>query len=258
MRGRDSGGTVAVEGTAMSHQSIETSDAPPVSSMRGRPRSTACSPLHLVSDIDAHPVFAALDGPTRQRLSRDGRERALDVGDTLDAAPAVTFVLDGILGTFCASADVCVTVAGSGCVLGLERLFDAPSPRPVETLVPGRVFIAPPATLIDALGRDRVMELSMRHTRARLRDMEDEAACNASHLVSQRLAKWLLRLHRANRARDLAFTQADIARLMGVQRTSVNTAARQLQITGAARFTRGKVVIRNADLLAQSACSCAA
>lgn len=240
----------------MSHQMVETFEVPAVWLVSDRGSSTQQSPA--ASDVESHAVFAALDQATRQRLLDAGREQVLEVGDSLGFGYGVAFVLEGVLGTFCAPMDVCVAIAGSGSVLGLDDAFDAPTSYPAETLVRGRVFVAPLEALIQALGRSRVMELCLRHTRARLSDMEREAACNATHLVSQRLAKWLLRLHRANRTRDLILTQADLARLMGVQRTSVNTAARQLQILGAARFTRGRVVIRDADLLSQSACRCAA
>lgn len=242
----------------MSHQSIDASACGSSAPAQGRPSPNARSPLHLVSDIDTHPVFAALDAAARQRIASTGRERALDVGEPLDLGQDVAFVLEGILGTFCEPVDVCVAVAGFGCVLGLAGIAHRPASRSVEALVPSRVFVSSSDTVAEALGQQRVMELSLLHTWARISDMEDEAACNASHGVAQRLARWLLRLHRANQSRDLALTQADLARLMGVQRTSVNMAARQLQVGGAARFARSRVMIKDVDLLMQSACACAA
>jgi CRP-like cAMP-binding protein len=76
--------------------------------------------------------------------------------------------------------------------------------------------------------------------------------------VSERLAKWLLRLHHGGNSAPLRLTQAQLAAMLGVQRTSINAAASNLQTMGAVRFSRGKASILDADSLADLSCRCGA
>lgn len=206
--------------------------------------------------VDDHPVFAALNGRTQALLLHHGRPRALDIGEVMTISDHVVFIQEGVLGVFALDQQVCVGVAGTGAVLGLEMAVSGATPAEVIALAESRLFEAPASALVEGLGEAKVTELCMRQALVRLQAMQSEAACNAAHLVPQRLAKWLLRLHRANRAREIHLTQAELARLVGVQRTSINGAARQLQDIGAARFVRGRVIVQDASRLTAAACGC--
>ena len=213
--------------------------------------------LNARSNINAHPVFAALNSETKSLLLEGGRETVLDIGDHLDLEDRVGFVQAGVLGAFALSYQVCVGIVGTGGLIGIESAVCQSRPSSVIALAECRLFEAPAGLLVDGLGRTKVMELSMRHSLARLHAMQAEAACNATHLVPQRLAKWLLRLYRSNRAREIRLTQAELARLMGVQRTAINGAARQLQEIGAVRCVRGRIIISDEARLLRGACECA-
>lgn len=240
----------------MSHQMLHSSSEGPLK----------CLPVHSIGlgealdpglEVEYHPLFSLMNSATQGRLLASGRSRTIELGNSLSINSCVTFVQDGLLGTVSRPSGVCVGVAGAGAVVGLSSAFNAPRQGHIVALATSRVFAAPMAVLIEGLGRSRVMELCMRQSLECLSAMESEAACNAAHLVPQRLAKWLVRLHRANREGDLRFTQSQLAQLLGVQRTSVNAAARGLQQAGAARFTRGRVAIRDLDSLTHLSCSCA-
>jgi Mn-dependent DtxR family transcriptional regulator len=55
---------------------------------------------------------------------------------------------------------------------------------------------------------------------------------------------------------DLPLTQEFMAQMMGVQRTSVNGVATQLQSEGLISYRRGHVTIVNIDLVERRACEC--
>lgn len=210
------------------------------------------------ASIADHPVFAALNEPTRRLLHARGQVRSLDIGEGLFVSDQVVFVQEGMIGVFRLGQQVCVGVAGTGAVLGLECAVGHRGGEDALALAETCVFEVPAALFVEGLGQAKVTELCMRQALARLQAMQAEAACNAAHLVPQRLAKWLLRLHRANRGREIRLTQAELARLVGVQRTSINGAARLLQETGAARFVRGRVLIRDDVRLGDASCGCMA
>lgn len=206
-------------------------------------------------DFD-HPVFAAMDTRTQALLWDAGTVAEYGIGETVTTDGNVIFVQDGIIGHVPPQLSVCVAVSGAGSVFGLESALTQARLTPAVALARSCVLQAPAAVLVEALGRARLQELCILHSQARMTEMEAEAACNAAHLVPQRLAKWIRRLHLANKRRDVCLTQAELARLLGVQRSTINVAIRQLQLVGAIRFVRGRIIVQSAEQLQQAACSC--
>ena len=82
------------------------------------------------------------------------------------------------------------------------------------------------------------------------------AACNAKHLIVQRLCSWLLRAQDEVGGRELLITQENLAKMLGVQRASVSVIASQLQQKGLIGYRRGRVQISNPQALRASACEC--
>jgi len=67
------------------------------------------------------------------------------------------------------------------------------------------------------------------HDQVLLAQAQQSAACNAAHDVEERLCRWLLRTRDLVGADSLPLTQEYIAQMLGVRRTSVTLAARNLQ-----------------------------
>jgi CRP-like cAMP-binding protein len=88
-----------------------------------------------------------------------------------------------------------------------------------------------------------------------LGQVQQNTACNALHSVEQRMCKWLLRMYDLV-GTHLPLTQEFMAQMMGVQRTSVNGVARQLQSEGLISYRRGHVTILDIDLVERRACEC--
>ena len=82
------------------------------------------------------------------------------------------------------------------------------------------------------------------------------AACNAIHEVAPRLARWLLLIQDRTGQANIALTQGDIAALLGVQRTTINSAAIELKRARAIDYRRGRVQIRDRHILKAQSCSC--
>jgi CRP-like cAMP-binding protein len=82
------------------------------------------------------------------------------------------------------------------------------------------------------------------------------AACNKSHVLAERLARWLL-MTRDRVARDeFALTQEFLARMLGVRRPGVTGAAGNLQRRKLIRYSRGRMKILRLEGLRAAACSC--
>jgi CRP-like cAMP-binding protein len=82
------------------------------------------------------------------------------------------------------------------------------------------------------------------------------AACNRLHDIQQRLSRWLLMTQDRAESAVLAITHDFIATMMGTDRTTVSTAASELQKKGIIEYIRGAVNIVNRRKLEKSACEC--
>jgi CRP-like cAMP-binding protein len=81
--------------------------------------------------------------------------------------------------------------------------------------------------------------------------------CRSHHVLEARLSRWLLEtLSRSNVTNVLTLTQEFLAAMLGVQRTSVSTAAQELQARGLIRYSRGKIELRDIGGLQRLACDC--
>jgi CRP-like cAMP-binding protein len=96
----------------------------------------------------------------------------------------------------------------------------------------------------------------MRHEQLLFAQAQQSAACNISHKIEARMARWLLRAHDLSGQDLLPLTQAFIAEMLCVQRTSVSLVAQALQHAGLVRCARGRIQIINMDGLRQVACEC--
>ncbi len=80
-------------------------------------------------------------------------------------------------------------------------------------------------------------------------------ACNSFHPIEARAARWLLTAHDRAGSR-LELTQESLAGLLGVQRTTVNAVARELQDEGLITTRRGIIEVHDRDGLERRSCEC--
>lgn len=125
------------------------------------------------------------------------------------------------------------------------------------------VQIAGTATTLDANRLRSVAETSaacrsalFRHEQLILAQAQQSAACNATHTIEARLARWLLRCRDLQGSDDLPLTQEFISEMLGVRRTSVSVIANALQKAGYLRYRRGNIRILDLEALRQTACEC--
>jgi CRP-like cAMP-binding protein len=96
----------------------------------------------------------------------------------------------------------------------------------------------------------------IRHEQALFAQAQQTGACNASHSVEARLARWLLRMYDLSGDDTLHLTQEFLAQMIGVQRNSVSIVAHRLQQAGIIRYSRGLVEILDLKALNGISCEC--
>jgi CRP-like cAMP-binding protein len=96
----------------------------------------------------------------------------------------------------------------------------------------------------------------IRHEQLILVQAQQSAACNITHGLEARLARWLLRCRDLMGSDNLALTQEFVGQMLGVQRSSVSITAGTLQEDGLIRYCRGRIHIVDVEGLRATACEC--
>jgi CRP-like cAMP-binding protein len=81
-------------------------------------------------------------------------------------------------------------------------------------------------------------------------------ACNACHPVEQRLCRWLLTCSDVLEEPEIRLPQDVFAKMLGVQRTSVNPILQRLRADGLIELGRSRLIVTDRNGLISRACEC--
>jgi CRP-like cAMP-binding protein len=104
--------------------------------------------------------------------------------------------------------------------------------------------------------RGPLHELMGRYTQVLIAQMMQSAACNATHDVHQRCARWLLMTHDRMHEQDFHLSHEFLAVMLGVQRPTVSVVAGTLQQAGLISYVHGRVTVRDRKGLEAASCEC--
>ena len=82
------------------------------------------------------------------------------------------------------------------------------------------------------------------------------AACNRYHVVTQRMARWMLMTRDRVNSNEFRITQDFLALMLGVRRTGVSAAMSSLRERKLIVYRRGSIRILDHDGLVAVACGC--
>lgn len=99
-------------------------------------------------------------------------------------------------------------------------------------------------------------ELLRRYIEALLAHSFQCIACNAVHDVEERCCRWLLTLHDRVDGDDLPVTHEFLAKMLGVQRSTISLTVRTFQIAGLIEQRRGGITITDRRGIEEIACEC--
>jgi CRP-like cAMP-binding protein len=143
-------------------------------------------------------------------------------------------------------------VLGSSVASGRADAFSD-----ARVLAAGRAWTVPRGRFLGALDHSPALRTLVACCDAAvLSQAQHAAACNAAHSARARLCRWLLELRDRYEGDAIPATQELLAEMLGVQRTTIVLAAKELQAAGAIRCRRGKVRILDRQRLESETCEC--
>lgn len=147
-------------------------------------------------------------------------------------------------------------VGCDGLVGAPQAIDDKLSINKIIVQLPGTASVVDRDAMREAIQAGSILgKLCAAHEQFFVADVQQTAACNALHPVEARMCRWMLRMNDLV-GPDMPLTQEYLAAMIGVQRSSVSTAAGRLQADGLITYNRGHVHIENVGRLNQLSCEC--
>lgn len=188
-----------------------------------------------------------LSEPGLEAMGEQVRARAGDALTFVKSVSCLRVVTEGVVAMIHDEAGLCTAVLSRGHPL-------APLAGSGRWLTDGAYVDLPFEVLCANLGPDAALRLWARASVLSRATVETELVCALRHTASRRLARWLLDLLKVGETAVL--TQAQLAELSGLQRTSVCAAMASLQTAKALKVTRGRIRLRSHEALEGLACEC--
>lgn len=122
---------------------------------------------------------------------------------------------------------------------------------------PGEFVRVETARLEEAKERSlSVRQLFARYADCLLAQIFQATACNATHNIEQRAAKWLIAVMDRTGDHRVPLTQEQLAGMLGVGRSYINRVLRTWQKDGVLKWTRGTLEVLNFYALKARQCDC--
>ena len=99
-------------------------------------------------------------------------------------------------------------------------------------------------------------QVLLRYAEAFLSQVTQTAACNATHLVGERCARWLLATRDRVETDRFPLTEEYLALMLGVRRGGVSVAMHQLQQAGMVQCGQGEIEVLDRAKLEEASCEC--
>ena len=148
------------------------------------------------------------------------------------------------------------SIGREGAVGGIISCGHNPAFTRAEVMVAGPAAKVPMDVIEDAKASSaHLRNLFCRYSDYLLAQIMQTVACNSFHAIEARAARWLLTAHDRGGSR-LELTQESLAGLLGVQRTTVNAVARELQDEGLITTRRGIIEVHDRAGLERRSCEC--
>jgi CRP-like cAMP-binding protein len=196
--------------------------------------------------------------PELEQIPGEREQVLLDVDSSLDH---IFFPDSGVVSVVAVYADGSIiemaTVGREGCT-GFQAILGAKESS-VRFLVqiPGSVTKMSRAAFTRAMkSMPAFRNLMYAYVHAFLEQVLVSVACNGTHSLRERLARWLLMMRDRSDDDTLRITQSLLAEMLGVQRPTITNAIRELEGADLIAPARRQITILDRQGLMRASCEC--
>ena len=219
----------------------------------------------MSDDVLGNRLLAVLAPEERDRLLRGAKSEPVEAHQVLYTAGSeishVYFPVTGMISLVVKMTDAddveAMTIGNEG-VIGIAVILGVASST-MEALcqIPGRALKVPARAVVEEIRRTAsVNRLLLRYAEAMMVQLAQHAACNRTHSIEQRCARWLLMTRDRVASDEFPLTQQFLAEMLGVRRATVTMIAGALHKAGLIDYSRGRIRIVDGRGLERVACEC--
>ena len=148
-------------------------------------------------------------------------------------------------------------VGREGVVGGIVSQGNLPAIARIMIQTGGDLLSIPVDVLDACKAKSRAIEqLFARYADCLVAQMFQTAACNATHSIEQRTAKWICAAVERMGSREVPLTQERLAAMLGVGRSYISRVIGTFKRDGTLVVRRGYLVVRDEPRLRSRACNC--
>lgn len=172
------------------------------------------------------------------------------------------FPLESAAASFVVAADSnhlvdAALIGREGAVGGLVSNGRLPAYARAHVQFSGRFLRLPLTALAQAKTQSPAIAIWVsRYADCLVAQLFQSAACNASHTIAQRLARWLIATHDRIGHDEIVITQEQLGEMLGVGRSFINRSLRQFGAAGILGSRRRRILILDLARLNAIACDC--
>jgi CRP-like cAMP-binding protein len=227
--------------------------------------STASSALSAQT-LEGNRLLALLDSDTRQRMLPALTLISYELGRVLyEPNRVITHIyfpltaVTSVLSEMTDGTTVEVATVGREGMVGLP-IFLGDETTFLRTIaqIPGTALSMGRIDFLN-LVEDKTSGLRrilLRYTQALFSQLAQQSACNRSHNMEERCARWILMTQDRVGHDEFPLTQEFLAFMLGARRASVTLAAGILARAGLIQYTRGKIQVLDRGRLEEATCEC--
>jgi CRP-like cAMP-binding protein len=209
--------------------------------------------------------FLASFGPDLSLIRPHLREVTLDAGQVLcepgEFIRNVYFLHEGVVSKLIVFEDgteiECALVGREGAVGAMSAMGLRCSVTRDICHMAVRALTISSARLFDAAQESPQIHTALdRYCALKMSYAIRSSACNARHPVEPRLCRWLLTCSDVLEESEIRLPQDVFAKMLGVQRTSVNPILQRLRAEGMIELGRSRLIVIDREALMARACEC--
>lgn len=202
-----------------------------------------------------HPVFSVMPSVVRSLISTEASPITLVPGQEVPEGSLI-LVMKGLLGLFDAKSGAAVGVIGPQAVFAGVPHANHEPPTLGRAIVETQIYAVSLSVMSKTCGATWSHRFTAVHASSRARLMGVEQYCTESHSLTERLAKWCLRLAPSLLETDPYLTSACLAALVGMGQDELVETWAQLSAEGCLGPQPGDFKGTWMEGLRHRACSC--